>query len=96
MTLVTVVGLTALTVVFKGLASLLPRVPDQLVQRTTLLAPALLAALVVTELVDGHGIPHLDAKAAAVAVAIALAWRRAPLAVCVLAGAVVAATLRAV
>ena len=92
--LTTVVLLAAITLALKGAAALFPRLPDALVRRSESLAPALLAALVVTELVDDDGIVVPDEKLAAVAIAVALAWRRAPLGVCVVAGAAVAAILR--
>jgi branched-subunit amino acid transport protein len=92
----TVVVLAALTAVLRGAGALLPSIPDELARRLGGLAPALLAALVVTELTGASGMPALDAKAAGVAVAVLLAWRRAPFAVCVIGGAAVAALLRAV
>lgn len=85
-------GLALATFVLRGTGPVLPRVPDGLTQRTTGLAPALLAALVMTQLVGG-GL-RLDVRAAAVAVAAGLAALRAPLLVCVIAGAAVAAGLR--
>jgi hypothetical protein len=88
-------GLSALTWACKGAGSLLPRIPEPLARRTAGLAPALLAGLVVTEVLDGNWLPRLDAKAAGVAVALVLAWRRTPLPVTVVAGAAVAALLRA-
>jgi branched-subunit amino acid transport protein len=74
---------------------MLPDVPEPVARRTAGLAPALLAALVVTELTSANGVPHVDAKLAGVAAAAVLSWRRAPFAVCVIAGALVAALLRA-
>lgn len=94
MTLTVVIGLAACTWAFRGAGSVLPQVPEALARRTTGLAPALLAGLVVTELTGATGVPRLDAKAAGVAAAALLAARRAPLAVCVVAGAGVAAALR--
>jgi branched-subunit amino acid transport protein len=90
-----VIGLSALTFLLKGAGSLVGRIPEPLARRLGGLAPALLAGLVVTELFGPGGTPHVDAKAAGVAVALVLAWRRAPLAVTVIAGAAVAALLRA-
>jgi branched-subunit amino acid transport protein len=86
--------LAALTFLFKGAGALVRHVPPPVARRLGGLAPALLAALVVTELTGDEGLPRLDAKAAGVAVAAVLAWRRAPFAVCVVAGAAVAACLR--
>lgn len=94
--LTAVVVLAAATFAFKGAAALVPHLPDELVARTANLAPALLAALVVVEITGDGGTVVLDAKAAAVATAILLAWRKAPLAVCIVAGAAVAALLRAI
>jgi len=90
-----VLGLAAVTAVCKGIGPLLPDVPEAVARRTAGLAPALLAALVVTELAGADGVPRVDAKLAGVAAAVLLSWRRAPFAVCVVAGAVVAALLRA-
>jgi branched-subunit amino acid transport protein len=60
-----------------------------------LVAVPLLAALIVVQtLADGHRIV-IDARAAALAVAAVLAWRRAPFLVVVLASAATAALLRA-
>jgi hypothetical protein len=87
--------LTLLTVALKGAAAVVPRIPAVLARRTAGLAPALLAGLVVTQLTSKSGWLHADAKLAGVAAATALAALRAPLAICVIAGAVVAAVLRA-
>ncbi len=85
-------GLALATFALRGTGPVLPRIPESLTQRTTGLAPALLAALVMTQLVTGGW--HLDVKAAAVAVAAGLAALRAPLLAFVIAGAAVAAGLR--
>lgn len=92
---IALIGLTAVTVVFKGAGAMLTRVPDPLARRLTGLAPALLAALVVTEITGANGLPSVDAKLAGVAVALVLTARRVPLALCVVAGAAVAAAIRA-
>jgi uncharacterized membrane protein len=92
MTWLLVGGLALATFALRGTGPVLPRIPQALTQRTTGLAPALLAALVMTQLVTGGW--HLDVKAAAVAVATALAALRAPLLASVIAGAAVAAGLR--
>lgn len=86
--------LAAVTVLLKGAGALLTRVPDPLARRLQGVAPALLAALVVSELA-GDGTPQVGSKAAGVAAAVVLASLRAPLAACVVAGAGVAAVLRA-
>ncbi len=95
-TLVAVVGLSAFTMAIKAAGSLLPRVPPSLARRGIGLAPALLAGLIVTEVLGADGVPRIDAKTAGVAVALVLVWRRAPLWLMVLAGAATAALLRAV
>ena len=60
-----------------------------------LVAVPLLAALIVVQtLADGRRLA-IDARAAALAVATVLAWRRAPFLVVVVASAVTAALLRA-
>ena len=89
-----IVVLAVVTFAFKGAGALVRSIPAPVERRLGGLAPALLAALVVTELTGGNGVPRLDAKAAGVAVAVVLAWRRAPFGVCVVAGAAVAAGLR--
>jgi branched-subunit amino acid transport protein len=96
MILAGIFGLAAVTFVLKGLVPATRPVPVRYRHRLAGLAPALLAAFVVSELLDGDGIPALDAKAAGVAVATVLAALRAPLLVSVVAAAVTAAALRAV
>lgn len=60
-----------------------------------LLTVALLSALVVTQgFLDGDGLPTLDARAAGIAVAVALLLLRAPFIVVVAAAALTAAVLR--
>jgi branched-subunit amino acid transport protein len=95
-TLAMVLGLAAVTAVLKGTGAMLSGVPDAVVHRIAGLAPALLAALAVTETTGHNGVPQLDAKLAGVGTAVLLSWKRAPFAVAVVAGAVVAAVLRAV
>ena len=90
-----VAALAVVTIVMKGAGALLSEIPPALSARLAGLAPALLAALVVVELTNEDGIVQFDEKTAAVGVAVLLAWRRAPFAVCVIAAAVVAAALRA-
>jgi branched-subunit amino acid transport protein len=89
-----ILALGVITFVFKGAGALLPSIPEPIERRLAGLAPALLAALVVTELTNDHGVPHVDAKLAGVAAALVLAWRRAPFALTVIVGAAVAAGLR--
>jgi branched-subunit amino acid transport protein len=89
-------ALSALTMAIKSAGSLVPRIPQPVARRLGGLAPALLAGLVVTELVGSNGLPAVDARLAGVAVAVVLTWRRAPVLLAVVAGAAVAAILRAV
>lgn len=93
--LVTIGALAAITFLIKGAGSLLPPLPERLTIRLAGLAPALLAALVYVELAGGEAAPQLGAKAAGVGAAVVLAALRSPFAVCVIAGAAVAAALRA-
>ena len=90
-----VFGLAALTFLIRGLGPFLLTVPEVISRRTPGLAPALLAGLVVIELSNSRGILHPDARLAAVIVAAGLCALRAPLLACVIAGALVAALLRA-
>lgn len=94
-TTIAIVVLAAITFLLKGAGPLLPEVPDRLARRLAGLAPALLAALVYVELCDGGAFPEPGAKAAGVAAATFLAAIHAPFALCVVAGAGVAAALRA-
>ena len=91
-----VLGLASLSFIMRATGPLLPNLPAAVTERTTGLAPALLAALVAIQLTGPSGIVHLDVKVPAVLVAAVLAALRAPFIVCVIAGALVAALLRAV
>lgn len=91
-----VLGLGILSFLLRAVGPFLPNIPSAITDRTAGLAPALLAALVAIQLTGPNGLLHLDVKVPAVMVAAALAAIRAPLIVCVIAGALVAATLRAV
>jgi len=91
-----VLGLASLSFIMRATGPFLPNLPSAVTERTTGLAPALLAALVAIQLTGSNGILHLDVKVPAVVVAAALAAVRLPFIVCVVAGAVVAATLRVV
>jgi branched-subunit amino acid transport protein len=91
-----VLGLASLSFVMRATGSVLPNLPAAVTERTAGLAPALLAALVAIQLTGPNGVVHLDVKVPAVLVAAALAALRAPFIVCVIAGALVAALLRAV
>jgi hypothetical protein len=90
-----VLGLASLSFVFRATGPLLTSVPTVIVERTTGLAPALLAALVMIQLTGRNGILHLDVKVAAVLIAAILSALRVPLLISVMAGAIVAALLRA-
>ena len=89
-------GLAGLTFVMRATGPVLGTIPAAVTERTAGLAPALLAALVAVELTGSNGIIHLDVKVPAVIVAGGLAALRVPFIVCVVAGALVAALLRAV
>ena len=90
-----VLGLAGLTFAMRATGPLLPNIPTAITARTAGLAPALLAALVAIELTGPNGVVHLDVKIPAVIVAGGLAALRVPFIVCVVAGAFVAALLRA-
>jgi len=91
-----VLGLASLSFVMRATGSLLPNLPPAITARTSGLAPALLAALVAIQLTGTNGLLHLDVKVPAVLFAALLAALRAPFIMCVIAGALVAALLRAV
>jgi len=91
-----VLGLAGLSYGMRATGAFLPNLPAAITARTAGLAPALLAALVAIQLTGPNGVIHLDVKVPAVLVAAVLAAFRAPFIVCVIAGAVVAALLRAV
>jgi branched-subunit amino acid transport protein len=90
-----VLGLAGLSFVMRATGALLPNLPAAITQRTSGLAPALLAALVAIQLTGSNGVIHLDVKVPAVLFAAGLAALRAPFIVCVIAGALVAGVLRA-
>jgi branched chain amino acid efflux pump len=96
---ITVGGLCLATAVIKAFGPLAfggRSLPPALGRIIPLLAPALLAALVVTETFSGeHGSLVIDARAGGVAVAGFAIARRAPLAVVVLLAAAATAVLRA-
>ena len=91
-----VLGLAGLSFVMRAIGPFLPNIPAAIMQRTTWLAPALLAALVAIQLTGPNGLLHLDVKVPAVILAALLSALRLPLIVCVVAGALLAALLRAV
>ncbi|GAB4066692.1 hypothetical protein GCM10028777_20410 [Angustibacter speluncae] len=71
------------------------RPPERLERVVDLLAPALLASLVVTSTFTTDGAVVVDGRAAGVAVGLGLLLVRAPLLVALVAGAVTAAALHA-
>jgi branched-subunit amino acid transport protein len=95
---VTVAGLTVATAAIKACGPVAfggRRLPPLLARVIPLLAPALLAALVVSETVGGDGRSLvLDARLGGVAAAAVALWARAPLYVVVIAAAAVTAGLR--
>lgn len=90
-----VLGLASLSFLMRATGPFLPNLPAAITERTAGLAPALLAALVAIQLTGRNGLVHLDVKIPAVIVAAVLAALRVPLILCVIAGAFVAALLRA-
>lgn len=97
---ITVAGLCVATAVIKGFGPLVfggRDLPGVLARAIPLLAPALLAALVITETVGGtRGSLVIDARVGGLVVAGFAIWRRWPLAVVVLCAAATTALLRAV
>jgi branched-subunit amino acid transport protein len=97
-TWVTIGGLAVVTFLIKGVGPVVfggRALPDLLARIVPLLAPGLLAALVVVETFSGHGRSlTLDARAAGLAVAVVALWRRMPLIGAVLCAALVTALLR--
>jgi branched-subunit amino acid transport protein len=97
---ITVAGLTVGTALIKAFGPVIfgGRDLHPLMARIIpLLAPALLAALVVTETLGGHGKSlAIDARSAGIAAAAVALVMRAPLVVVVLSAAVVTAAVRAV
>lgn len=94
--LVLIAGLAVPLFLMRSAGPFMPSIPTAVSERTSGLAPALLAALVVSQFLGPHGLFHLDAKVPAVVVAAALAAFRAPFITSIIAGALVAAVLRAV
>ncbi|HEX6421820.1 MAG TPA: AzlD domain-containing protein [Acidimicrobiales bacterium] len=80
-----------------GLIGLGPRAAGGPALRLAMLLPAaLLPALIVVNTFDGDRRLVLDARAAGLAVALVLAWRRAPFALVVVLAAAATALVRAV
>ena len=93
--LLLVLGLAGLTFGMRAAGPMLRSIPATVTTRTAGLAPALLAALVAIELTGPNGVVQLDVKIPAVVAAGGLAALRVPFIACVIAGALVAAGLRA-
>ena len=96
---VTIGGLAAATVAIKAAGPLTlggRSLPTPLVLVITLLAPALLAALVVTQTFADDQSLVIDARAAGVATAAAAVLLRAPLVVTIVVAALVTAGVRAI
>ena len=96
---VTILGLAAATVAIKASGPLLVggrSLPPLALRLIALMAPALLAALVVTQTFARDGELTLDARAAGLAAAAAAVAFRAPLLVTMAAAALTTAGLRAV
>lgn len=90
---------SAATIVLKGAGPVLlggRTAPAPLLRVLGLLAPALLAALVVTNTFAGDRRLVLDARAAGVAVAGVAVWRRAPVLLTIVLAALTTALVRAV
>jgi branched-subunit amino acid transport protein len=96
----TVAGLAIATAAIKAFGPVVfgaRELPTLLARVIPLLAPALLAALVISETFGGPGRSLvLDARAGGLVVAGIALWRRAPLYVVVLAAAAATALLRAI
>jgi branched-subunit amino acid transport protein len=96
---ITVGGLCLVTAVIKAFGPLVfggRRLPVVLARVIPLLAPALLAALVITETFGAGRSLVVDARAGGLAAAAVALAARAPLAVVVLSAAAVTALLRAI
>ena len=98
MTVWLVVGVVgAATIVFKAAGPLLlgrRRLPEHVAEVVALLAPVLLAALVVTQTVGGDNRLALDARLAGIGVGAAAIAARAPLPAVVVAAAAATALTR--
>lgn len=94
-TLIIVLAVGAYAFKFTGLVILGGRTLPAPFERCLALIPAaVISALIVKDTVTKGQELVVDARAAGIAVAIVLAWRRAPLIVVIVAGAAVTALLR--
>lgn len=94
-TLIIVLAFGAYAFKFTGLVILGGRtLPAPLERCLALIPAAVISALIVKDTVTTGQEIVIDARAAGIAVAIVLAWRRAPLIVVIVAGAAVTALLR--
>ncbi len=88
----------AVTIAFKGLGPVLlggRQLPPRAAGALSLLAPAVLAALVVTQAFAAEGRLVLDPRAAGLAVAAIAVWRKGPTLLVVVIAAGVTALVRA-
>jgi branched-subunit amino acid transport protein len=95
---ITVVAVGVLTIAFKALGPVAiggRTLPPRLLSPVELLAPALLAALVVTQVFGSDRELVLDARAAGLGAAAVALLARAPILVVVVAGAAATALVRA-
>lgn len=94
-TLIIVLAIGAYAFKFTGLVVLGGRtLPAPLERCLALIPAAVISALIVKDTVTRGQDLVIDARAAGIAVAIVLAWRRAPLIAVIVAGAAVTALLR--
>lgn len=94
-TLIIVLAIGAYAFKFTGLVILGGRTLPAPIERCLALIPvAVISALIVKDTVTSGQDIVVDARAAGIAAAVVLAWRRAPLIVVIVAGAAVTALLR--
>lgn len=96
---VLILGLAALTALFKALGPVLlggRALPPWFSRVIVLMAPALLSALVLTSVLAAGRSWSAGAHTVGVAVAAVMLWRRYPLVLCVAVAVLVTAGLRAV
>jgi hypothetical protein len=97
-TWIVVLAVGAATIALKGAGTLVlgsRTLPSAVQSVIALLAPSLLAGLIVVQTVDGDNAPTIDARLAGVAVAAVALALRAPLLVVLASAAAVAAAARA-